>query len=48
MRERAPAGWRGDTARENQVLNALFGILGKDRDATRAVFEIVRNQPGYP
>jgi type I restriction enzyme R subunit len=47
MREKAPAGWRGDTARENQVLNALFGILGKDRDATRAVFEIVRNQPGY-
>ena len=26
MRERAPAGWKGDQAREAQVLNALFPI----------------------
>ncbi len=47
MRERAPAGWKGDQAREAQVLNALFPLLGHDRDATRALFEIIKNQPGY-
>ncbi|HEV8240389.1 MAG TPA: type I restriction endonuclease subunit R [Thermoanaerobaculia bacterium] len=47
MRENAPAGWRGDPAREAQVLNALFPLLGRDRDTTRAVFEIVKQQQGY-
>jgi type I restriction enzyme R subunit len=47
MRERAPAGWRGDSAREKVVLNALFPILGRDRDATTAVFELIKNQAGY-
>lgn len=47
MREKAPAGWKGDDAREKQVLNALYPLLGRDREATRAVFEIVKNQPGY-
>lgn len=47
VRESAPAGWRGDQAREAQVLNALYPILGRDRDATRALFEIVKNQRGY-
>ena len=47
MRERAPAGWKGDQAREAQVLNALFPILGRDREATLALFELVKNQPGY-
>ena len=47
VRERAPAGWKGDQAREAQVLNALFPILDRDREATRAVFEIIKNQPGY-
>ena len=47
MRERAPAGWRGDQAREAQVLNALFPLLNRDRDATRELFELVKNQPGY-
>jgi type I restriction enzyme R subunit len=47
MRERAPAGWKGDQAREAQVLNALFPILGRDREATLALFEIIKNQPGY-
>ena len=41
MRERASAGWKGDPTRETQVLNALFPIMSRDRDATRAVFEIV-------
>jgi type I restriction enzyme R subunit len=47
MRERAPAGWRGDQARETQVLNALFPIMSRDRVATQAIFEIIRNQPSY-
>ena len=46
MLEKAPAGWKGDDTREKQVLNALYPILGRDREATRAVFEIIKNQPG--
>ena len=47
VREHAPAGWRGDQAREAQVLNALFPELGRDGEATKALFEIIKNQPGY-
>ena len=47
VRESAPAGWKGDQAREAQVLNALYPILDRDREATRALFEIIKNQPGY-
>jgi len=47
MRGSAPASWRGDTAREAQVLNALYPLMGRDRVATQAVFEIIKNQPGY-
>ena len=47
VRECAPAGWKGDQAREAQVLNSLFPILGRDREATLALFEIVKNQRGY-
>jgi type I restriction enzyme R subunit len=47
MRERAPAGWKGDQAREAQVLNSLFPLLNRDRDATLSLFELVKNQPGY-
>jgi len=47
IRERAPAGWKGDQAREAQVLNALFPVLERDREATQALFEIIKNQPGY-
>jgi type I restriction enzyme R subunit len=47
VRENAPAGWLGDQAREAQVLNALYPVLERDRTATQAVFEIVKNQPGY-
>ncbi len=47
MREQAPAGWKGDQAREAQVQNALFPLLNRDRAATGALFELVRNQPGY-
>ena len=48
IRESAPAGWRGEQAREAQVLNALFPLLNHDRVATRALFELIKNQPGYP
>jgi type I restriction enzyme R subunit len=47
MREHAPAGWKGDDIREKQVLNALFPVMGRDRKATQAVFEIIKNQIGY-
>jgi type I restriction enzyme R subunit len=47
MREQAPAGWKGDQSREAQVLNALFPVLNRNRDATLALFELVKNQPGY-
>jgi type I restriction enzyme, R subunit len=47
MREMAPAGWKGDDTREKQVLNALFPIMSRDRRATQAIFEIIKNQPGY-
>jgi type I restriction enzyme, R subunit len=32
---------------EAQVLNALFPLLDRDRAATLALFELVKNQPGY-
>lgn len=47
VREHAPAGWKGDQAREAQVLNALFPLLDRDREATKTLFEIIKNQPGY-
>src|SRR3981189_3707625 len=47
MREQAPAGWKGDDIREKQVLNALFPIMVRDRVATQAIFDIIKNQPGY-
>ena len=46
-REQAPAGWKGDDTREKQVLNALFPIMSRDRQATQAIFEIIKQQPGY-
>ncbi len=47
MHERAPAGWKGDQAREAQVLNALFPLLDRNREATLALFELVKSQPRY-
>jgi type I restriction enzyme R subunit len=47
MREKAPSGWKGDPAREAQVLNALFPIMNRDREATRAIYEIIKQQAGY-
>lgn len=47
MRDQAPAGFKGDQAREAQVLNALFPLMDRNREMTRALFELVKNQPGY-
>ncbi|WP_338413188.1 type I restriction endonuclease subunit R [uncultured Sphaerotilus sp.] len=47
VREHSPAGWYGDQARESQVVNAIYPLMNKDRAATKAVFDIVKNQPGY-
>ena len=47
MSEEAPAEWRGDQAREAKVKNALFPLLDQDREATVALFELVKNQPRY-
>ena len=47
MREQAPAGWKGDDIREKEVLNALFPLMNRNRQATLAVFEIIRKQSGY-
>jgi type I restriction enzyme, R subunit len=47
VRENAPSGWKGDDIREKQVLNALFPLMSRDREATLAIFTIIKNQPGY-
>ena len=45
IEEKAPAGWRGDEPREKQVQNALYPLLARDREATLAVFKIIKDQP---
>ena len=47
IRAQAPAGWKGDAAREAQVLNAIYPIMARNRAATQAIFEIIKHQPGY-
>ena len=47
VRHNAPSGWQGDEVREKQVLNAIFPIMHRDREATLAIFEIIKNQSGY-
>lgn len=47
VHEQAPAGWYGDQAREAQVLNVLYPLLDRDREATLALFEIIKKQSGY-
>ncbi|MBE0547873.1 MAG: type I restriction endonuclease subunit R [Rubrivivax sp.] len=47
VRERAPAGWKGDETRERTVQNAIYPLLDRDREATQALFDIIKNQPGY-
>lgn len=47
VREYAPAGWRGDAVREREVKNVLFPLFNRDREATLAMFEIIKSQQGY-
>jgi type I restriction enzyme R subunit len=49
MRDKAPAGWKSDVEgpRWIQVMNALFPIMSRDREATVEIFNIIKNQPGY-
>ena len=49
MREQAPAGWKEDIdgPRGRQVLNALYPLMSKDKAATQALFDLIKNQPGY-
>lgn len=47
LREQAPAGWKGDETKERVVLNFLFPLLNKNKDATLTLFEIIKHQPGY-
>jgi type I restriction enzyme, R subunit len=47
LREKAPAGWRGDDVREREVLNALFPVLERNRPATQAIFDFLKNQNAY-
>ena len=49
VREGAPAGWKSDSEgpRGIQVMNALYPLLSRDRTATKAMYEIIKNQPGY-
>ncbi|KAF1070497.1 MAG: hypothetical protein GAK45_00772 [Pseudomonas citronellolis] len=47
MRDEAPAGWRGDEAKERIVQNFLHTLTGRNREATLKLFDLLRNQPGY-
>ncbi|WP_291201527.1 HsdR family type I site-specific deoxyribonuclease [Hyphomonas sp.] len=47
VREKAPAGFKGDPVKESVVKNVIFPLMDQDREATMAIFDIVRNQPGY-
>jgi type I restriction enzyme R subunit len=49
IREQGPAGWQEDAdgPRGAQLLNALFPLFNRDRAATQAIFEIIKNQQGY-
>jgi type I restriction enzyme R subunit len=47
IKANAPSGFRGDEVKERIVLNTIHKTLGKTREATLAVFDIVKNQPGY-
>jgi len=47
IRHHAPAGWKSDEQRAKQLGNALFPLMAKDREATAALIEIIKNQPDY-
>ncbi|MBV6499033.1 MAG: hypothetical protein CJBNEKGG_01482 [Prosthecobacter sp.] len=47
MKEKAQSGWKGDQAKERVIQNFLHKLLQKDVAAMQALFEIIKNQPGY-
>ena len=47
VREQAPAGWKGDETRERAVQNARFPLLARNRRATEALFDFIKQQQGY-
>jgi len=47
MQLKAPADWKGDETKERVVQNFLFPLMKKNRVATLALFELIKNQPGY-
>ncbi len=47
MLNHAPANWKGDKIREDEVLNAIFPIMNKDKTATQAIFDIIKAQSAY-
>lgn len=47
MDEHAPDSWKGHQAKEAAVLNAIYPVLNRDREATQAVFEILKNQSDH-
>jgi type I restriction enzyme R subunit len=47
IKAEAPAGWKGDEVKERVVQNLIHKALGKSREVTLAVFELVKNQQGY-
>lgn len=47
LKTETQSGWRGDQAKESVVLNTIHRTLGKSREVTKAVFDIVKNLPGY-
>lgn len=44
MREEAPAGWRGDEAKERIVQNFLHPLTGRNREVTLNLFGFLRDQ----
>ena len=47
MRDEAPAGWRGDEAKERIVQNVLYPLTRRNREATLKLFDLLKNQSGY-
>jgi type I restriction enzyme R subunit len=47
IRSQAPAGWKGDEVKERVVQNLIHNTLGKNPQATLAMFDIIKNQSGY-
>jgi type I restriction enzyme, R subunit len=47
LRNNTPAHWKGDPTRERHVLSALSPLLNRDRAATLALFEIIKQHSDY-